>query len=66
MPLHPYQLDERARNLIKNQIQRARDGHFNADDTKILIKESHKMRQTIMYGLERFGVNKSVYKMVIT
>lgn len=54
MSFNFYGLDERARKLIKNQIERARNANFNTKDTKILIKESHKMRQTVIYGLERF------------
>lgn len=41
MSWHPYELDNRARNLVRQQTSES-------------IKESHKMRQMIAYGLERF------------
>ncbi len=41
MSWHPYELDNRARKLVKDQTSES-------------IKESHKMRQMVAYGLERF------------
>ena len=53
-----YGLDERARRQIKNQIQRAQQANLSVQDTQVLIKESHKMRQTVAFGLERFWGEK--------
>ncbi|NEQ78577.1 MAG: hypothetical protein F6K23_39660 [Okeania sp. SIO2C9] len=49
-----YGLDERARKLVKQQLADAIEANLPAKETQILIKESHKMRQTVAYGLERF------------
>ena len=49
-----YGLDERARKLVKQQLASAREANLPAKETQILIKESHKMRQTVAFGLERF------------
>lgn len=54
MSFNFYGLDERARKLIKNQIQKANEKNLDEKDIQILIKESHKMRQAVIYGLERF------------
>ncbi len=54
MTVNYYGLDEKARILIKNQLQRANLLHLEDKETQILIKECHKMRQAIVYGLERF------------
>lgn len=53
MSFNLYGLDESARKLIKNQIEREKE-KLEAKDINILIKESHKMRQAVAYGLERF------------
>jgi hypothetical protein len=47
-------LDERARKLVKKQLASARQANLPPQETQIIIKESHKMRQTVAYGLERF------------
>lgn len=49
-----YGLDERARKLVKQQLASAREANLPAKETQIIIKESHKMRQTVAFGLERF------------
>ena len=54
MTFQYYGLDERARKLIKNQITRGQKNSLDSSEMQILIKESHKMRQAIIYGLERF------------
>jgi hypothetical protein len=51
MSWKPYALDEKARQLVKNALQ----GDQGIEEaSKQAFKESYKMRETVVYGLERF------------
>ncbi|MHC5937947.1 hypothetical protein [Nostoc sp.] len=51
MSWKPYALDEKARQLVKNALE----GDKGIKDAKKqAFKESYKMRETVVYGLERF------------
>jgi hypothetical protein len=50
MTWHPYGLDEKARRLVKDALQRDTD----IEKSKRGFKEAYKMRETVVYGLERF------------
>jgi hypothetical protein len=51
MSWKPYALDEKARQLVKNALEGDRG---IKEASKQAFKESYKMRETVVYGLERF------------
>lgn len=51
MSWKPYALDEKARQLVKNALEGDRGIR---EASKQAFKESYKMRETVVYGLERF------------
>lgn len=48
-----YALDEEARKLVKNALKRDLDDGIT-EPSKQSFKEAYKMRETVVYGLERF------------
>jgi hypothetical protein len=51
MSWKPYALDEKARQLVKNALEGDKG---IKEASKQAFKESYKMRETVVYGLERF------------
>lgn len=51
MSWKPYALDEKARQLVKNALEGDRGIR---EASKQAFKESYKMREAVVYGLERF------------
>jgi hypothetical protein len=51
MPWKPYILDEKARRLVKNALK---EDEGIKEPSKQSFKEAYKMRETVVYGLERF------------
>ncbi|WP_193198659.1 hypothetical protein [Nostoc sp. MG11] len=51
MSWKPYALDEKARQLVKNALEKDQGIR---EASKQAFKESYKMRETVVYGLERF------------